>query len=81
MMISIIIWRKADKISRYIDKNGILHHKILIIDSDGEIREGSYNKGMFECDSEGEAWEWQPMEPQPKYFAFKPSPFKFWWNK
>ncbi len=78
-MISFIYWRKAEAVKKYLKNGGL--NKILIIDGDGEIREGSFRNGMFECDSEGEAWAWSAMEPQPKYFAFKPKAIKFWWDK
>lgn len=80
-MISVILWRKAETIGKHLNKKGFLEKKILVLDGDGEIRGASYEKGAFYCDSEGEAWIYSSMEPQPKYFAFKPKPIKLWWNK
>lgn len=80
-MISLIYWRKASDIGKHLYKSG--GHSIIVMEADGDIREAHFDtdKQLFFCLSDGDANEFYPMEPQPKYWAFKPKPIKFWWNK
>lgn len=73
--IAIIRWINVSELSRHLDQRGYLIGDILVLEADGDIREAHYDKDKkaFICSSNGDAYEFIPMDPQPIKFAFKPN--------
>lgn len=72
-LITILWWKDVKSVHKYLDKNGQLS-PALVLQADGDIREAWFDsdKGLFFCESDGSAYEFDPMNPQPIKFAFKP---------